>query len=733
MSSSTVPSICRSCLAFCPVLVTVEDGRVVKVAGDPHAEEYDGYTCPKGRALPEQINSPDRLLTSMKRQADGSFSPVASDAAVQEIALKLRGIIDQHGPRAVAIYLGNGTVQHQFGALMGLSFLQAIGSPMFFSPSTIDKPAEKISMAMHGYWMAGGQSFEESDTWMLVGANPIIAKSNGLPYNNPGMRLKEAVEHGLKLIVVDPRRTDCARRAHVHLQARPGEDPTLLAGFIHIVIAERLTDKAFIDANVAGFETLKAAVAAFTPEYVADRAGVAVADLLEAARTFGRAKRGMAVCATGPSFSLRGNLAFYLAHCLNTICGRWAKAGERAVFPNVLLPAFTPKAQPLPPYSIYGKETMRTMGLRETTAGMPTAALADEILLEGEGQVRALICIGGNPISAWPDQRKAEKALRSLDLLVSLDIMFSATAKLAHYVVAPPMPLEQPALTYQAESMKYYGATRGFQNCWAQYTPAAVATPPGSDLLEEHDFFFRIAQALGLSLNWTNYHGMGKFIESPTQIVPLDMARVPSVDEMFAIATSNSRVPLDEVKRHPHGKRFDIDIKVAPRDADCSARLEAADPTMMQELAEVRAEDYRANRQDAAFPFSMVCRRANNSMNSIGTNTPSLLRGKAYNPLHMHPSDMALQGLQDGNVVAVASRYDTILGVVEADDTLRPGVVAMTHGFGAQGEAAERDPFLAGSNVNLLMHADEYDPVSGIPRMSALPVSVVPHAIAAAA
>src|SRR5207342_3387635 len=116
---------------------------------------------------------------------------------------------------------GNGTVQHQFGALMGLSFLQAIGSPMFFTPSTIDKPAEKISMAMHGYWMAGGQSFEESDTWMLVGANPIIAKSNGLPYNNPGMRLKEAVERGLKLIVVDPRRTDCARRAHVHLQARP--------------------------------------------------------------------------------------------------------------------------------------------------------------------------------------------------------------------------------------------------------------------------------------------------------------------------------------------------------------------------------------------------------------------------------------------------------------------------------------------------------------------------------
>ena len=733
MSSSTVPNICRSCLAYCPVLVTVEDGRVVKVAGDPDAEEYDGYTCPKGRALPEQTYSPDRLLTSMKRQPDGSFSAVASSAAVQEIALQLRRIVEQHGPRAVAVYIGNGTVQHPFGAVMGLSFLQAIGSPMFFTPGTIDKPAEKISMAMHGYWMAGGQSFEESDTWMLVGANPIIAKSNGLPYNNPGMRLKEAVERGLKLIVVDPRRTECARRAHVHLQARPGEDPTLLAGFIQIVIAEGLVDAAFIAANVSGFETLKAAVAPYTPEYVAERAGVPVADLLEAARTFGRAKRGMVVCATGPSFSMRSNLAFYLAHCLNTLCGRWAKAGERAVYPNVLLPAFTPKAQPLPPYSIYGKETMRVMGLRETTTGMPTAALADEILLEGEGQVRALICIGANPVSAFPDQRKTEKALRSLDLLVSLDVMFSATAKLAHYVVAPPMPLEQPALTYQAEWLKYTGATRGFQNCWAQYSAAAAPAPTGSDLLEEHAFFFRVAQAMGLGLNWTNYHGMGKFIESPTQIVPLDMAHVPSLDDLFALATSNSRVPLDEVKRHPHGKRFDIDVDVAPRDADCTARLEAADPMMMKELAEVHGEDFRAARQATAFPYSLVCRRANNTMNSIGTNLPRLLRGKPYNPLFMHPSDMTSPGMQEGDVVAIASRYDTILGIVEADDTLRPGVVAMTHGFGAQGEQAERDPFLAGSNVNLLMHVDEHDPVSGIPRMSALPVSVVPHAMAAAA
>jgi len=726
MTTNTVPSICRSCIAFCPILVTVEDGRAVKVTGDPEAADYEGYTCPKGRALPEQTNDPERLLHSMKRQADGSYAPITSGLAVTEIAQQVRAIVDQHGPSAVAIYFGAAITQHPFGMLMAVSLLQAIGSPMVFSASTIDKPGEKIAMAMHGYWMAGGRNFEEADTWLIVGANPIIAKSSGLPYNNPGMRLKQAQERGLKLIVIDPRRSDTARRAHVHLQARPGEDPTLLAGIIHIIIRERLHDAEFIAANVRGFDELSAAVAPYTPAYVAQRAGVQEADLLEAARTFARGRRSMAICSTGPSFSMHSNLSFYLANCLNSLCGSWPREGERAIYPNVLLPAFTPKAQPLPAFSVHGAHKMRVMGLRESPAGIPAAALADEILLEGEGQVRALFCIGGNPASAMPDQRKMERALKSLNLLVCLDVIFSATARHAHYVVAPPVPLELPALTYFPEWMKYYGATRGLQNAWAQYTPAAVSPPPGSDVIDEHAFFFRLAQELGLSLTWFNKHGMGQFNESPLQTFPLDMRRVPTLDEMYELATGKSRVPLAEVKKHPHGKRYfeELDIRVAPRDADCTARLEIGDAMMMTELAQVHAQDYVAQRQEDQFPYQLVCRRTNNMMNSIGTVLPGLLKGKAYNPLFIHPADAARVGVADGGVVNIRSRYDTILGVVEFDDSLREGVVSMTHGYGALGEAAERNPFIAGSNVNLIMHTDEHDPISGIPRMSALPVTI---------
>jgi anaerobic selenocysteine-containing dehydrogenase len=717
-----VPSICRSCTAFCPILVDVEDGRVRKVSGDPDAVHYQGYTCPKGRALPEQINDPERLLHSIKRCSNGSFAAIASDAAVTEIADKLKDIIAEHGPRSVAMYLGNGSgLQHPFSAIMAMVLFREIGSPMVFTAATIDKPAEKIVAAMHGYWMGGAQAFADADTWLLIGGNPIISKSNGLPYNNPAMRLKEAVGRGLKLLVVDPRHTECARRAHIHLQAKPGEDPTILAGLIRVIIDESLYDAAFVADHVSGFDALRVAVEPFTPEYVAERAGISADDLVATARCFGGAARGMAVCSTGPSFSTHSNAAFYLTLCLNSICGRWVREGERAVYPNVLLPAYTPKAQAIGPYPIFGDTEMRVMGLRESVAGMPTAALADEILTPGDGQVRALICLGGNPALAFPDQEKTERALSALDLLVTLDVTLSATARLGHYVIAAPMPLELPALTYLPETLKYIAQGRGLQIPWAQYTPPAAPPPLGSDLLVEHAFFFRLAKRMGYSLTWVNYHGLGKFIEAPTEMVPFDMDVEPSLDDLFELATRSARVPLAEVKAHPHGHCFDVDVVVAARDPGYSERLDVGNALIMEELATIREAVLEPLNNDANYPFRLVCRRANTSMNSIGSTTPSLMKGRYFNPLTIHPLDAATLGLADDCVVEVCSRHGAVHAVVEHDPTLRRGVVAMTHGFGS---VPGSDPRSGGSNVNLLYHVAEYDWISGIPRMSALPVNI---------
>lgn len=696
----------------------------MKVAGDPESVEFEGYTCPKGRALPEQLYDPARLLHSMKRDADGQFDAIPSQTAIDEIAATLKAIIDQHGPRSVAIYQGTGSMPHPFGNAMGAAFLSAIGSPNFFSAATIDKPADLIAPALHGNWMAGAQSFASADTWLIVGANPVIAKSAGAPNNNPGMRLKEAVGRGMKLIVIDPRRTETAKRAHIHLQARPGEDAAILACFINIILRENLYDQEFVAANARGIETLRSAVADFTPGIVAAQAGIEVADLLSAARIFGSARSGGVQCATGPSFSMHSNLSFYLAMCLITLCGRWAREGEIALHPNVLLPAFEPKAQPYPPFPVFGDIKLRVHGMRQNASGMPTAALADEILLEGEGQIKALICLGSNPMSAWPDQRKTEAALRSLDLLVSLDITMCATARLAHYVIPPPLPLELPGITYFPESTKYYGPHRGYHMPWAQYSEAVIAPPSSADLIQEYAFFFRIAKKMGLQLELAMHHGHGPHLESPTLHWPLDMDDEPSLDEIFVEVTRNSRVPLDEVKRHPHGHKFDIKIPIAGRDEDCDAFLELGDPMMMAELGTLLSEVGATDRSEEEFPYRLISRRTNNFMNSAGIDRSVLHRGKQYNPAHVHSQDMSELGLKAGDIVEVRSRHGMVLGVVEADDTLRPGVIAMSHGFGTLDLKHERSPHGGGSNLNQIIHVGEHDPISGIPRMSAIAVSL---------
>jgi len=725
----TVSSICRNCLAYCPIVVTVDNERAVSVTGDRDAPLFDGYTCPKGRALPAQHNDPARLLHVLARRPGGTFARVGAEQAIEEVAGKVRALLGRYGPKSIAMYGGTGVVSHPPGPALAKAWLRAIGSPLWFSASTIDKPAANTSTALHGNWVAGAQTFETADTWMIVGANPVIAKSNGAPSNNPGQRIKEAVRRGLKLIVIDPRKTETARRAHVHLQSRAGEDPTVLAALIRIILAEGLHDAAFVALHARGIEELRAHVAPFTPEYAAARAGVTVAALHAAARTFGGAgKRGGVVCSTGPSFSTHSNLTYYLALCLNTLCGRWARAGDVAPYPNVLLPGFAPKAQPYAPYPVYGKLAMHTRGLRENASGLPTAALADEILHDGEDRIRALFCLGGNPMLSWPDQSRTRAALEALDLLVVFDYRMTATAEHAHYVVPPPLSLELPGSTVFVEALKYNGVARGFDVPWAQYTPAVVGRPPGSELLDEAEFFFRLAQAMDLSLEWTNLRGYGAHVESGRQSFPLDMSRVPTTDELIALMTHDARVPLDEVKRYPHGRVFDqANVTVLPRDADCTALLELADPLMMADLDAVRASDARATQGAPAASFAdehgageaqpllLVCRRANQFMNSVGQELVERGGTAPANPLFMHPERIAALRLVDGEAVIVTSPSGQIVAPLKGDASLRTDTVAIFHGF-ADG--------LGGASVTRLVSLEEADPITGIPRMSAIPVTV---------
>lgn len=711
---------------MCPIVVTIEDGRAVEVHGDREAPLFEGYTCPKGRALPEMHANPNRLLHSLRRRSDGTHEAISSEDVVDEIADRLRGVVERHGPNSVAIYIGTASASYPAMGSMATALTTALGSKMIFSAASIDQPGTRIADGFHGLWLGGRTPFDEVDAFLFAGTNPVISKQ--FLAENPAKRLARAVERGTKIIVIDPRRTETARWAHVHLQARPGQDAVVMAGILQVILREGMVDEEFVAKHVGGVESLRAAVAPFAPEFVAQQADIPIEDLLEAARTLGTARRGGAGGGTGISMTSCTSVVSYLLLCLMSVRGWWAREGDRIERPNVLMPPNRAKAQARGPFRAFGfGKQLRVRGLGQTTGGLPTAALAEEILLPGEGQIRVLFNVGGSPMMAWPDQRRTREALESLELFVTTDVDYSATARMADYVVATKMTFETPSMTQSTELIKYFHPGYGFREPYAQYTPALVDPPDGGDLIEDWQLYYRLGQRLGLSLKIVNVFGrVGSHLEAPIEVVPLDMETEPATDDLYEIMCRGSHVSLDEVKSHPHGHVFEEarDQQVGPADPDCQDHLDVGNSNMLAELGEIRdrCQTFEASK---GRPFLFVPRRENRVINSTGRTLPGLMRGRSYNPAFMHPNDMARLGIEAGDVVEIRSEYDAVLGIAEADVNLRPGVVSMSHNFGGNPGDSE-DPRIDGANTNRLLRTDaEYDRYTGIPRMGALPVSVM--------
>jgi anaerobic selenocysteine-containing dehydrogenase len=722
--TETHPSICRFCHAGCSILVDVADGRPVRVVGDKDNPMYQGFTCEKGRQLPAQWGHPERLLHSMKRGPDGSYAEIASERALDEVAERISEILERHGPRSVAYYTGTYSAAHPATFPVLNAWMDAIGSPMRFTSNTIDQPGKAVALALHGMWGAPPQGFDDADTALLIGSNPLVAMSGGVPNANPSAQLRRARHRGLKLLAIDPRRSELAKSAYIHLQPRPGEDVALLAGILHVITREGLHDKAFVDENATGFDALFEALEPFAPERVARRADVPVEQLIELARTFATAGRGIASSGTGPSMAGAGStLSEYLVLVLNTVCGRWLREGETLWNPGVLLPPISARAQATPPWQAYGYgEKLRVRGLADAACGLSTAALADEILMPGDGRVKALICVGGNPVAAWPDQNKTWRAMQELDLLVTVDIKMSATAKVADYVIAPTLSLEVPGTTLLNESLFYYGMGFGYPAPYAQYTPAIVDPPAGSDVIEDWQVFYGLARRMGIDLvlqrGVAGVTALGK-----DDGLRLDMKHEPSADQLIELLTAGSRIPLDEVKRVPRGGLFPGEpVQVESRESGWEGRLDVGNGDMLDELA--RFSKPAVGDADAdGYDFRMVCRRIIGALNSSGRDLPRMQR-HPHNPAFMHPDDLARLGVRAGDVVELSSPHGCILGIVEPDRSLRRGLISMAHSFGDV-PGNEGDFRRVGSNTSQLTSVEtDYDRFTGMPRMSNVPVRV---------
>jgi len=694
----TARSFCRICNAHCGMVLTIdEDESIVSIRGDKDQPLGHGYACFKGLQAEEAHHGPARLLRPLKRQADGGFAEISLERALDEIAAKVAELIGEGGADSIALFNGNGGTPNSTGYPMTHAFLQAIGSASLYSTLSIDQSAKVVAAERMGVWAAGLQDMSQSDVLLLLGTNPLVSHST-VPVMGPDpvRRLKAAKADGLKLIVIDPRRTETAYFADLFAQPLPGEDPAILSGLIRIILDEGWHDAPFCARYVGAAEmaALRRAVEPFEPDTVEARAGLAAGQLREIAEMFARDnRRGAAYAATGPCMAPFSNLTQHLVETINVICGRLRRPGDRAIV-DLTAPEGPVTAEVVPAFrSWQAVPASRIRGVGRLGGERLTGTLAEEIMTPGPGQVRALFVNGANPAATIPDRKRIDEALDALDLLVAVEPYMTATARKAHYILPPRMQYERADLPLLIPNYPLQ------PDNWLQFTPPVLAPSAGSELTEDWYVYWSIARRLGRQIVFAGE--------------ALDMTRTPSAEQLCALRMKGARVDFAEVRDSPSGRIF---VNEAWRVREPEAPGGATFSLMPEDVAEELAAYGATTPRSDDFPFLLTSRRVRDIFNTNGRQLDAVRRRNPVNPVFVNSADLARLGLAAGDGVTIRSEYGAIQAVAQADDTMRPGVAAMSHSWGGLPGPGEQ-------SVNMLVDSRRHvEAVNAMPRMSAIPV-----------
>ncbi len=698
----TVPSQCTLCEAHCGVLVTVEDERVTRIEGDPEDVLSRGYICPKATALADLHHDPERLRRPVRRVGDG-WEEISWDEAFELVGRELRRVRREHGRDAVGIYYGNPAV-HSSGVLNLLLLRFVLLTRHAWSASSADQfPQEHVAHRMFGSNLLFPiADVDHTDHLVVLGANPAVSNGSVTTMPDARGRIRAVRERGGRVVVVDPRRTETARLADEHVAVRPGGDVHLLLGMLHTLLVE--------DALPApdhprhhGFDRLVDAVRDWTPEDAAPHAGVDAPTIRRLARDLAAADRAVVYARIGVCHQVTGTLVHWLVNALNAVTGNLdAPGGQMFATPAVdLLPLL--RRLPTGP----NRWTDRSGVYRSFRAELPSATLADSILEPGPDRVRAMITHAGNPVLSAAGESRLDEAFAALDFHVAIDLYVTETSRHADVILPPTSHLERAEFDVVFQLL-------GVRNV-ARFNDRVFAPPDGA--LDDWEILARlVAEVLPLPLRGVT----GRIAETVVaQLDPMHVARV-------GIAAG----PHGVLRRGPGGltlgrvraRRGGVDLgALEPRLHDllgARGRVDLAPADLAAELDRVLEAIRGGAAPDAApdgFDLRLIGRRHLRSNNSWLHNVEAMVKGRDRCTVLVHPADAEERGIADRDRVLVTSPHGEIEVPAEVSDEIRPGTVAIPHGWGHDQKGVGWSTAAAngGANVNRLHDPHQVDVVSG--------------------
>jgi len=686
---------CHLCEAICGLAIETRDGAIVSIKGDAQDPFSRGHVCPKAVALQDIQNDPDRLRQPVMR-VENQWVPLEWDEAFALVAERLAGIRERHGNNAVAIYQGNPSV-HNYGLMTHSNyFLGLLKTRNRFSATSVDQlPHHLTSYLMYGHGLLlPVPDIDHTDFMLILGGNPLASNGSIMTVPDVEKRLKALRARGGKLVVVDPRRSETAAIADQHLFIRPGQDAGLLLGILHTLFEEGLARGSHLP--VDGLDAVRAAIAPFPAEAMAARCGIAAEDIRQLARDFAAAERAVCYGRMGVSTQVYGTLCQWLVQLINLVTGNLDRVGGAlCTTPAVDL---VETASP----GHFGAWRSRVSGLPEYGGELPVAALAEEMLAPGEGQVRALITVAGNPVLSTPNGRQLEQGLEGLEFMLSVDFYVNETTRYADIILPPTAPLEHDHYDSTFNLLAVRNVTR--------FNQAVLPRPDGA--LHDWEIFVGLARAFaartGLELKPTL---------APEQMIDLGLRAGPHGEG------SERRLNLAALRESPHGIDLGaLEPNLARRLKTANGRVQAAPEQLLADLERFAA----GLAEEPAGGLLLIGRRHVRSNNSWMHNYRRLVKGKPRHQLLMHPADLAGRGLSDGQRVRVRSRVGSIDVEVAASDELMPGVVSLPHGWGHDrgGVRLQIAGELPGASANDLTDERLYDALSGNAALNGVPVEV---------